>query len=165
MSIRVAVVSDTHVGQRISAYPKDFLLRLREFDFVLHAGDHTSGESLDIIRNSCNLTAVRGNMDEVAVSSQLPEKLIITICNSTIGLCHGSGSPFDLPQRVSAFFEKEKPDIAVFGHSHIPFDSVIDGIRLINPGAFSGNKSSENGSWGILTLNDDKIDWELIKVG
>jgi hypothetical protein len=29
---------------------------------------------------------------------------------------------------------KESPKVVVFGHTHAPFDRVLDGVRFFNPG-------------------------------
>ena len=163
MSIRIAVLSDSHIGQRISAYPADLLERLHDFDVIVHAGDHTSVASVELLDGLGDLRAVHGNMDEIAVRNELPSKLILDVEGMKIGVTHGWGAPIKLAERVRTVFEEDAPDIVIFGHSHIPFDGIIDGVRMLNPGAVSGNLLGKKASWGILTIDGRKAAWELVE--
>jgi len=164
MAIRVAVLSDSHVGQRISAYPEEFLKELENYDLIIHAGDHTDITSLHELRSRGEVRAVRGNMDEIEVSSRLPDKLVLELGGLRVGITHGSGPPAGLIDRVRGVFKKNPPDIIIFGHSHIPTDEVISGVRMLNPGAISGNLSTGEGSWAILTIDGAVVDWQLVKI-
>lgn len=167
MSIRVAVLSDTHVGQRISRYPPEFLRMLGDFDMVIHAGDHTSLASLETLRQNCKrLIAVCGNMDEAGVTGQLKEKALVEMEDLRFGVIHGWGHPKDLEKRVSERFAKDNPfpDAIIFGHSHVPLFEEIEGIRYINPGSLSGNVDVEFGTWAILNIDKNRISWELQEI-
>jgi len=166
MSTKIAVISDSHVGQRISAYPRQILDVLRGADIVVHAGDHTNHESLEAIRNLGDLKAVRGNMDEVAVCSELPNKLLFEVDGILIGVTHGSGAPLGLEKRVLDEFSVDdpKPDIIIFGHSHRPGDDVHRGIRMLNPGSLSGNLFNNKGSYGILTIDNGSVAWKIFEI-
>ncbi len=164
MSVNISVLSDSHVGQRIPAYPLDLLREVGRQDFILHAGDHASSESVDVLKNYGDLRAVHGNMDEIAISDVLPSRLVLDVEDVRIGLTHGWGPPVGIERRVMDVFVDEKVDVIVFGHSHCPCDRVIDGIRMINPGAVSGNIPGKNGSWGILTVEGNRVEWRLIEI-
>ena len=164
MAALVAVISDSHVGQRISAYPGDLLNELEKADLVIHAGDHSTIKSVETLRERVNLKAVHGNMDEIAVTSALPAKLIFEIEGLTIGVAHGWGPPVGLAKKVRGLFEEEPPDIIIFGHSHRPTDKVVDSVRMLNPGSLSGNLGSSGGSWAKLTLEGGDAEWEEISI-
>ncbi len=164
MSVRIAVISDSHIGQRISTYPNKVLNAIRESDIIIHAGDHTSIDSLELLESCGDLRAVHGNMDDVMVCSKLPPKIIFEVEGVRIGVTHGWGAPTGLAGKVVRVFDgDEKPNIVIFGHSHVPLDEIIDGIRMLNPGAVSGNLFSGKSSFGILTIDERDIDWELIE--
>lgn len=164
MATRVAVLSDSHVGQRISVYPDDFLARLSDFDLIIHAGDHSSADSYDRLSKVGKVAAISGNMDEIALSSRLPSKLILDIENLKIGVTHGWGPPVGLAKKVRKEFDGDSVDIIIFGHSHRTFDKEVSGVRMLNPGSLSGNLGSGNGSWGILTIDGDTADWETVDI-
>ena len=166
--MRIAVVSDTHIGQRLSVFPRSFVERLDEFDGVIHCGDYTNMDALDFFRGLKLFYGVHGNMDDTEVKQALPETLIIELEGVKIGVIHGWGPPFGLElkvlRKISETYPNEKLDIVLFGHTHTPLDQTIKGIRVINPGALSGNIFSKKGSWGILTIENGKIDWQLISI-
>ncbi|MCK5832896.1 metallophosphoesterase [bacterium] len=163
MSVKIAVISDSHIGQKISAYPAEILNAIGECDIIIHAGDHTSMESVELLNSLGNLRAVHGNMDEITISNLLPSRLVFEVEGIRIGVTHGWGSPLGIERRVLDVFVDEKLDIVIFGHSHSPCDKIIDGIRVINPGAISGNLQDKSSSWGILTINGCDADWRLIE--
>lgn len=166
MTTRVAVLSDSHVGQRISVYPDDFLARLKNFDLIIHAGDHANAASFAALKSVGEVAAVRGNMDEIELSSHLPARIVLEIEGMRIGVIHGWGPSEGLANKVRQEFDgAEGPvDIIIFGHSHRPCDEIIRGVRMLNPGALSGNLSSDSGSWGILTICDGSAQWEIVAV-
>ena len=49
-------------------------------------------------------------------------------------------------------------DLLVFGHSHIPWDSAADGLRLLNPGSPTDRRRMPTHTWMTLTLHDGRID-------
>lgn len=164
MATRVAVLSDSHVGQRISVYPDDFLARLSDFDLIIHAGDHSNISSYMDLKETGEVAAVSGNMDEIELSSRLPRKLMLGIEGLTIGVIHGWGPPIGLARKVRKEFDGDEVDIIIFGHTHIPTDEIIHDVRILNPGSLSGNLDSSGGSWGILTIDGDSAEWEIVNI-
>ncbi len=164
MATRVAVLSDSHVGQRISVYPDDFLARLSDFDLIIHAGDHSNASSYRDLKEAGEVATVGGNMDEIELSSRLPQKLILKIEGLTIGVIHGWGPPKGLAKKVRKEFDGDEVGIIIFGHSHRPCNKVVRGVRMLNPGSISGNLGSGGGSWGILTIEGDSAEWEIVNI-
>jgi len=148
------VISDTHVPERAQRIPEKFTSLLKKEDFVFHAGDFTSVQTLKIIENFCTVFAVHGNMDDPELKSILPERRTEIVSGKKIGLIHGFGAPFSLPERVYRKFD-EKPDVIVFGHSHDPYHRKIEGTLLFNPGSLAGSVFSQKGSYGILNIEDE----------
>ncbi len=167
MATRVAVLSDSHVGQRISVYPDDFLARLKDFDLIIHAGDHSNAASYTALKTAGEVVAVFGNMDEVELSSILPARTIREIEGVRVGVMHGWGPPAGLEAKVRDEFDGQNTsvDVIVFGHSHKPTDEIIRGVRMLNPGSLSGNISDGEGSWGVLTIDGDNVEWEIVPIG
>jgi putative phosphoesterase len=92
-----------------------------------------------------------------------PSELIFKINNKwTFCIAHGSGDPFSLKHRLYKQFINYKPDIIIFGHSHVSEISKYHDIIMFNPGSctqgFNGN------SIGIINLTDDKIVAEIKKI-
>lgn len=45
--------------------------------------------------------------------------------------------------------------VALFGHTHCPFDKTVDGVRLFNPGSVLPSPFAGAASYGILTTTPD----------
>ena len=85
---------------------------------------------------------------------KLPLKKIITTGNKKIGLIHGNGSSGTTMERARKAFEGEKVDCVVFGHSHRPFNEIIDGMLMFNPGSCTDPRREPRPSCGILHVGD-----------
>ncbi len=168
MSIRVAVISDTHIDDRISSFPPGFIAELGGFDIVIHCGDFTTREALEKLKEFPEFYGVAGNMDEPAVRRSLPETRILEIEGLKIGVIHGWGAPFGFTRRIFSYMREKYPDtkfdIILCGHSHKPTDEIIDGTRILNPGSVAGNIFSKYGSWGVLEIDGDKINWTIRQI-
>lgn len=163
--MRIIVISDTHIGQGAkNGLPKKLQDELRSADFVLHAGDITSLEFYQKLKNlAANIKAVQGNMDDAPLKEMLAVKELIRIGKFKIGLMHGWGAPNGLLALAEAEFKKEKPDCIIFGHSHNPVNITKKGILFFNPGSPTDEVFSTTNTYGILTINDT-ITAEIVKV-
>jgi uncharacterized protein len=150
--MKIIALSDSHAAS-LESLPPQLRTALRESAVIVHAGDHTEASLLMELQQTGRVVAVAGNMDSTAVKIRLPHRQIFTANGKTIGVTHGSGAPTGIAHRVRAEFP-EKPDVIVFGHSHVPFLGVIDDVLMVNPGpAASG--------YATITINDE-IAVELI---
>ncbi len=166
--MEIAVLSDSHVGQRINHFPRDFLRELNRFDAIVHCGDYTSSDALMILQEMPGFHGVAGNMDESFIRNNLCESLTLEFEGVRIGMMHGWGSPNMLNRKVLDALRDKYPtlnfDLVLYGHSHKPSDEFIDGVRIINPGSVSGNIDTGYGSWGVLSLSNGIIEWELREI-
>ncbi len=133
MHVSMIALSDSHAAS-IENLPCALRNALQAVEIVVHAGDHTELSLLEDLRARVPLViAVSGNMDSTAVKVHLPPRQIVTVNGRTLGVAHGSGAPAGIAERVRALFP-ENPDLIVFGHSHVPFNAVVDGTLMVNPG-------------------------------
>lgn len=106
-------------------------------DIVVHCGDGPRGEAMwlkEYCKNS-TVVCVRGNCD---FSSTLNDVEMICAEGKTIMITHGHlyGVKFGF-EKLSYAAEDKGADIVLFGHTHIPVDTVMGTVRLINPGSCS----------------------------
>jgi putative phosphoesterase len=161
--MKVGVISDTHISAQGGDLPGTLLNRLRGVDLILHAGDLVVLEVLEALQAIAPVEAVAGNMDSAEVKERLPSKRIIPLEDLYVGLIHGWGSPWGLPERVSRQFA-EDVDVVVFGHSHRPWHRQVDEKLLFNPGSAGKSTFSRNRSYGILNIEGDRIWGEIVQL-
>lgn len=167
----IYVISDTHVPERMAKLPQKFLDKIKPHDIIFHAGDFVNWETFKELESRTTLYAVFGNMDHSKIKNFLDKKKLVSLQGETIGslrsrqvgMCHGSGSPFGLGERIYKEFE-EKPDVIIFGHSHIPCNKKKENTLLFNPGSLSGNMSPPYNTYGVLTIEGDDVWGEIFEL-
>ena len=133
--MRLLLLSDTHVPTRARDLPAAVWEAVDAADLVVHAGDWMAPSLLDaLLERSRDLLACWGNNDGDDVRSRLPEIARSTVEGIRIAVTHETGAKTGRERRMDAAFPDT--DLLVFGHSHIPWDTLSDnGMRLLNPGS------------------------------
>lgn len=166
--MKIAVVSDTHIGQRVPRLPQSVWDEISVCDGIVHCGDFTTFSAYEMLKELGKpFWAIHGNMDEPQIVSILPSTTRFSIDKLDIFVCHGWGGPSGLERRILEYIHRENlrpPDIVLFGHSHLPFEGELQGIQFFNPGSASGNLFSAKGSLGILEVVGQEIKWQLRKI-
>lgn len=150
--MKIGVISDTH-AQTMEDIPSSIVDALEKVDLIIHAGDITERAVLEGLREIGEVKAVHGNMDSAELKRMLPDRRTIDIEGRQIGICHGSGGPWGIAERVRLLFGEV--DVIIFGHSHLSFNEYIRGTLMFNPGR-------ARDSFGIVTI-EKKIKAEIIK--
>jgi uncharacterized protein len=159
ITVRVVVVADTHLKR---AWPNRVLpdaavAILRTADVVLHAGDITQAEHLELIADLADapVHAVLGNNDP-ELDGALPETLELELAGVRIAMIHDSGPTRGRERRLHERFPDA--DVVVFGHSHVPWNAVgVDGQLLFNPGSPTERRQQPHRTVGILELADGEV--------
>ncbi|MFD9130282.1 metallophosphoesterase family protein [Kitasatospora sp. NPDC059571] len=133
--MQLLLVSDTHVPSRARRLPDDLLAAIATADAVVHAGDWTDTDTLDLLESlSRRLIGVHGNNDGPALRARLPETARADLGGLRLGVVHETGPAQGRERRCAERFPDL--DVLVFGHSHIPWDTTTArGLRLLNPGS------------------------------
>jgi putative phosphoesterase len=159
--MKIAVLSDTHSG----AIPQSIVGTLKKVDLILHAGDICTKGDLQNLQKLNKVEAVCGNMDDGSINRDLPPKKIIPVGNKRIGLFHGRGPSRKVLEVVQEQFKKEKVDAVVFGHSHVPYNKVINNVLYFNPGCANDCLCFEAPcSYGLLDVTDEGIKGEIVEI-
>ena len=129
------MIADTHVPRRAKDLPPPVWRAIDAADVVIHAGDWVDVSLLDAVEaRAARLVGVWGNNDGPALRRRLPEVVRTEIGELRFGVVHETGARTGREGRVDRTFPDT--DVVVFGHSHIPWDSVTPGgVRLLNPGS------------------------------
>jgi putative phosphoesterase len=110
---------------------------LKEVDEIWHAGDIGSLDLADRIAAFKPLRAVHGNVDDGITRREFPEYLLFECEGVKVLMTHIGGYAGYGKQSATDIIAVQKPDIFVFGHSHILkiFREKNLGTLCINPGA------------------------------
>ncbi len=125
----VGLVSDTH------GWVHPFLADAFEgADLIVHAGDIGRPEVLEELEKIAPVAAVKGNIDGGDLRF-LPLELVEHVGGVSIAALHIAGSPRSPRPAARNLIARERPDVIVVGHSHVPVVGRVNGALWINPGA------------------------------
>jgi putative phosphoesterase len=129
------VLADTHVPKRARDLPGEVWEAIDRADLVVHAGDWVSLDLYERVNARARaLHGVYGNNDGADLRAVLPEVARWEVEGIRFAAVHETGPAKGREARMDAAFGDV--DVLVFGHSHIPWDSVSPaGMRLLNPGS------------------------------
>jgi len=132
---RLLLLADTHVPTRARALSSQVWREVECADLVIHAGDWIDTELFDrMTARAARLVGVWGNNDPMDLRERLPEIARVEVDGVRIAVVHETGPARGREARSDELFPDA--DVLVFGHSHIPWDSVSPGgLRLLNPGS------------------------------
>lgn len=129
----IGILSDTHLKKPSKELQALLDGPFKKVDLIVHLGDFVRPEVHDFLSTK-PFVGVAGNRDHRDLRSSLPQKELLKIGDYRIGLIHGWGAFWGMPERVKALFGKV--DVILFGHTHRPFLKEIDGVLFMNPGSF-----------------------------
>jgi putative phosphoesterase len=138
---RIGIISDTH-GRVHPAIAEVFA----NVDHIVHAGDIGGEHVLEALRGLAPLTSVDGNNDDATGE----EILRVKLGTLRILLTHILPRPRELAARVVASLREKPADLVVFGHSHLPHNEVVDGVRYFNPASSGPRRFSFPVSVGVV---------------
>jgi putative phosphoesterase len=140
----VAVIADTHMPRGRRRLGADCLRVLADAELILHAGDVTTAGVLGELSRLAPVQAVRGNIDDVELQAALPERLVVEIAGTRIGMIHDAGRRDGRAERLADAFEG--CDAVVYGHTHLPEISRYGGLWILNPGSPTERRRAEHRS-------------------
>jgi len=162
--MKIGIISDTHIPAKSPELPPELTDALKGCDLILHAGDLTEDYVFESLKKISKVEAVCGNMDSSKVCSRLDTKKILKIGGKKICLMHGYGNPDNILDLLKKEFLKERPDIIVFGHSHVPMNKYIDGVLFFNPGSATDTIFAPYRSYGIIEIQGAKVESNIYKL-
>ena len=146
--MRIAVFSDTHgvTGPMVKA------VRETAPDALVHLGDYDRDTGV-LLREfpEIPLYSVCGNCDYAPLS---PNALTVQFGPVTAFLTHGHLYHVDFGRVDSLVYAAREAgaQLALFGHTHIPFHEDVGGVKVINPGTAGKGRSL---TWAMLEVFDN----------
>lgn len=154
MISRIGVISDTH-GVLHPAVAQAF----GDVDAIVHAGDIGGAHILEALRKLAPVTSVEGNNDDDASGEEIVRTKLGTL---RILLTHILPRPQKPASRVIASLRSAPADVVVFGHSHLPHNEVVDGVRYFNPASSGPRRFDYPTSVGLFEKKGDA--WSAVHV-
>ena len=158
--MKILIISDSH-GR------SDLLYRvslLENPDMVIHLGDLE--DSVDSVASKLGspkipCTFIRGNCD-FRSQGELQDWAVFTLKGHRFFCTHGHivNVNYGLDRLVYTALDNNC-DIALFGHTHVPFDGFEDNafgspkIHVLNPGSIARPRGSSEKTYMIMNLKDD----------
>jgi putative phosphoesterase len=134
VTTRLLLLSDTHIPGRARRLPDAVLRAADAADVIVHAGDWVAASVLTELGTHGDVFGVYGNNDGDDLRALLPEVARREVEGVRIAVVHETGQKLRREERMDAAYPDT--DLLIFGHSHIPWDSVTPGgMRLLNPGS------------------------------
>lgn len=141
-AVRIGVISDTH-GILDPAVLEVFAGVVQ----IIHAGDIIDPHTLAELESVAPVVAVAGNVDPPELVERLPREATGTVGGVSYVVGHKRKR---LMKRLAAGdigggAAKQHPDLAVFGHEHIPSAAWVEGTLYLNPGSASAPYEEDDG--------------------
>jgi len=135
---RIGVISDNH------GYFDPVVLEVfAGVTHIIHAGDIMDPEILTTLETVAPVTAVSGNLDAGELAEHLPREASGEIAGIRFLVGH---KPKRLLNRLSTGkIEGERPDLVIWGHTHVPSAAWVDGALYLNPGTASAPDEEDDG--------------------
>ena len=165
MPTRLLLLADTHVPARARDLPPQVWAEVDRADVVVHAGDWTDVDLVDrlaarLVTRGAALLGCCGNNDGPAVRARLPEVARAEIEGLRVAVVHETGQASGRERRMDAAYPDV--DVLVFGHSHIPWDTVTpQGMRLLNPGSPTDRRRQPACTYAVVVAEAGRLDVDL----
>lgn len=161
-TVKIGVISDTHIPSRGKVIPEIVLKAFKGVDMIIHAGDLLKDYVIYELEEIAPVHAVAGNNDDFFIQDMLGKKRILEVGAVRIGITHGhfryGGNAL---KNAINIFKNDAVNCVVFGHSHTPFNEIIDGVLFFNPGSPTDKRWQEYYSYGMLSIQGDIVTGEI----
>jgi putative phosphoesterase len=151
----IGLISDTHGLLRPRVHDA-----LKGVALILHAGDVGGSGILDELRLIAPVRAVYGNTDPVG-DLELSEEILINVDDVSLHVSHGHECGSPTPARLA---DRYDADVVVYGHTHRPLVTKINGRLFVNPGAAGPKRFNLAPSVGRLTISGGNAEVEIVEI-
>lgn len=153
--MKILVVSDSH-----RELEKMHLAAKSERpDLLLHLGDHDA-DAAELSRLLPNLPicCVRGNCD-----SFFSESALTYFCElEGVRVFAAHGHKYDVKNGLLRFTyaaAEVGAQVALFGHTHVPYCELANGLWLMNPGSCRGYRAS----YGLVEIQNGSVSCRIVE--
>ena len=181
--MRIGLIADTHIPEARAALWPQAYEAFAGVDAILHAGDIYDHDVIDQLHAIAPTYACRGNGDDGSGGRtvqgdhhRLQNVWTIELGGLVIGLLHDLPIPETPPNfTVTRWIERHfhdgfRPDVLVYGDTHVEDINIINGILCVNPGSptYPHNLNTQLGTVGFIDIADGTPSasiWRLTEQG
>lgn len=161
-TVRIVILSDTHIPDFARALPAAVVLALRRCDLILHAGDVTDGSVLEELATFAPVRAALGNRDNPSVADWGAASVVeVDLDGLRLAMIHDAGPRVRREARLRRRFPEA--GLIVFGHSHIPMNYTLDGVRFLNPGSPTWKRHQPLPSFALATVRRGRGAYRIVR--
>ncbi len=158
--VTLGILSDTHGWLDPELVD---VFRDKQVDLLVHAGDIGDEEVIDQLEELAPVEVVKGNIDGGDLRFY-PEEVVFEAGPRKVAMRHIAGSPRRPRKAARELIAREKPDVFVCGHSHIPVVGRVMGALWINPGACGRVGFHDQRFAALLYVDEDTGEFEMERI-
>jgi len=167
--MRIGLIADTHIPRDAKMLPPHVKEAFNGVDLILHAGDIYQPAVLDELETIAPVLAAQGNGDfDFPPDHRLKDSHVIDITGLKLWLTHA----ISYPKISLAFFDEAvgkevsvRPDIIVFGDTHVAMMEMRRDVLLVNPGSPTlPNGLFELGTVGLLEITQRNVEVRIVQL-
>jgi putative phosphoesterase len=149
-SMWVGVLSDSH-GDIDRA--EQAVRAMGDIDLLIHAGDFYQDALYLAHKFDIAVHAVTGNCDRCVPG---PHEEVLELCGHRIYLTHGHfySVKYGL-LRLECRTREVNAEMVIYGHTHVPHNEEVDGIRYLNPGSVAWPRIQGQATYALVRLEPD----------
>ena len=151
--MRILVISDSHGMDELVMAVYNHELK-NGLDCVLHLGDIGAGYENLKAKINCRMLMVPGNCD---YGTTLPQTIVTELGGHKVFMAHGHRYIFGSDTSNLEYAALQNGcDIALFGHTHVPYKCMKDDIFVLNPGSIAiPRQAGYDRTYAIMEIADD----------
>ena len=182
MATRIGLIADTHIPESRSELWPEVFEAFSNVDLIFHGGDVHDLALLDELERLAPVYCARGNGEDGSGGREIqPEddrvkySWTLEIESHCVGLTHyisteHSEGRFSFENSIASYFPDKRPDVVVFGDTHVELIQRINDVLVVNPGSptYPHNYDTTYGTIGFLELlegNAAASVWQLFDGG
>ena len=164
--MRIGLISDTHIPEARHELWSQAFEAFAGVDLILHGGDMHDLSVVDELEKVAPIHVARGDGDNGGggrpvqpQDARVREVWTLDLGGLVVGLTHALPIPEMLPSLTVAraldrLFPDRRPDVVVYGDSHVEAIDVFDGVLCVNAGSptYPHNYDTELGTIGFLEI-------------
>jgi predicted phosphodiesterase len=101
-------------------------------------------------------------MDEPALRAALPERHVVEVGETRIGLVHDGGPRAGRPERLAGWFPG--CGAVVYGHSHLPEVARHESVWILNPGSPTERRRAPTRTMIVLEASENGLEPRLVEL-